>query len=244
MIETTELAYRDGATALKGLIAHDTARKGKRPGVVVFHEAPGLGPHVKRRIKMLAELGLVALAADLFGDGQMLEGEAMTARMAAFTKSAGPLRARLIAALDALRGVRDVDPARIAAIGYCMGGSCALELARSGADVSGVVSFHGVLATTAPAAAGAVKAKVLVCAGAIDPLVPPAQVRAFEDEMSAAGVDWQLVMYGGAAHSFTNADRVPGVTPGFEHHPDADRRSWRAMCGFFDELFGTSADIP
>lgn len=237
MIETAELGYRDGDLALTGLIAREAAHRGKRPGVVVFHEAPGLGPHVKRRIKMLAEQGVVALAADLFGDGQILEGEAMAARMAAFTKSAGPLRARVAAALAALRGVSDVDPARVAAIGYCMGGTCALELARGGADLAGVVSFHGVLATMAPARPGTVKAKVLVCAGSIDPLVPPAQVRAFEEEMSAAGADWQLVMYGGAAHSFTNADRVPGVTPGFEHHRDADRRSWRAMCGFFDEIF-------
>jgi len=238
MISISEFPYVDRSTPLSGLLAVDRGQAGLRPGIVVFHEAPGLGPHVRRRISMLAELGYIALAADAFGDGgKLLEGEAMSARMTHFMETPGLMRGRVNAALDALRGRSDVDGARLGAIGYCMGGSCVLELARSGAEFAGAVCFHGMLGTAVPAQAGDVKARILVCAGAQDPLVPPEQVLAFEREMTAAGADWQLITYGGAAHSFTNADRAPGVTPGFAHHPAADRRSWRAMRDFFGEVF-------
>ncbi len=147
------------------------------------------------------------------------------------------LRARVAAAVAQLRGMERVDGKRLAAIGYCFGGTTALELARSGADVAGVVSFHGALGTPSPEDARNIRCKVLALHGADDPFVPPAEVSAFETEMKAAKVDWQLVQYGGAVHSFTMWAEDGSFSPGSKYHRDADRRSWEAMRLFFAELF-------
>ncbi len=128
-----------------------------------------------------------------------------------------------------------MDPGRVAAVGYCFGGTCVLELARDGGDVRAVVSFHGGLTTTAPAAAGGVTAKVLSCTGADDPFIPAAQVQAFGQEMTAAGADWQTVVYGNAAHSFTNPGADQAGMAGVKYDATADRRSWAAMCALFAE---------
>jgi dienelactone hydrolase len=213
---------------------------GTRPGILVVHEAPGLDDHAKRRAEMLAELGYIALAADLYGDGVVGNGpqEAM-ALMTPLSSNAELLRSRLHAGLDALAAVPNVDRQKLGAIGYCFGGMSVLEIARSGAPVLGVVSFHGVLDTHLPAVAGQVKAKMLVCTGSADPLAPADKVAAFEAEMTAAAADWQVIVYGGAKHAFTNpgADNIP--LPGFGYSPSADKRSWSAMRSFFDEIFGT-----
>ena len=239
-MKTQSLDYSDGQTTLHGILAFDPDKRGRRPGVIVFHEAPGLSDHPKRRIAMLAGMGYVALAADMFGDGKVLMGPPAMERLQDVQKTPGLVSRRIKAAFDTLRARPDVDAARMAAIGFCFGGSCALELARSGAEIAGVVSFHGVLATQTPEEAKNIRAKVLVMTGAEDPLVPPQQVVAFEDEMRKGGVkDWQVVVFGGACHAFMNSD-VPAGMPGFAYNASADARGWRAMQNFFGEIFGAA----
>ena len=212
---------------------------GKRAGVLVVHEAPGLDAHPKRRVDMLAKLGYVALAADLYGGGVVGEGPQEAFKlMGPLRDDPDLLRRRMRASFDALASVANVDTKRLGAIGYCFGGMSVLELARSGAPAAGVVSFHGLLKTARPATAGEVKAKILVCTGSADPLVPAEQVVEFEAEMIKAETDWQVITYGGAKHAFTNtaADGIP--MPGFGYSPSADARSWLAMQNFFGEVFG------
>jgi dienelactone hydrolase len=210
----------------------------KAPGILVVHEAPGLNAHVKQRSEMLAKLGYVALAADLYGGGIVGEGPEAMKLMAPLRENTDLLRKRMRASFDTLASVARVDDKRLAAIGYCFGGMSVLELARSGAPAAGVVSFHGVLKTGRPAVAGEVKAKILVCTGSADPIVPAEQVVEFEKEMISAETDWQVITYGGAKHAFTNtaADSIP--MPGFGYSPVADARSWTAMRNLFDEVFG------
>lgn len=212
---------------------------GQRPGIVVVHEGPGLDEHAKLRTRMLAGLGFVALAADLHGDGHVAAShDEVMALVGALREGRDVLRARAGAAVDALRAFDGVDPDRIAAIGYCFGGMTVLELARGGARLAGVVSFHGLLDAAAPTRQGTIAAKVLVCTGAEDHLVPPEQVLAFEREMTDAGADWQVVTYGGARHAFTNRIEGERLAPlGFGYHEQADRRSWNAMRLFLEELF-------
>jgi dienelactone hydrolase len=235
---TQALEYRDGDVTCRGYLAYNEGRD-RRPGIVICHEAPGLDEHVKMRAEMLAELGYVALAADLYGNGVVAKGssEAM-ALMGPLREDLASLRRRARAGLDALAAQPRVDPQHLAAIGYCFGGLTVLELARSGAPVAGVVSFHGLLETKTPQDARNIKGKVLVCTGSDDPLVPPDHVLGFEREMSGAGVDWQVITYGGAKHAFTNrnADRV-GM-PALAYNQAADQRSWIAMRDFFTEIFG------
>jgi dienelactone hydrolase len=238
-LRTEDIDYRDGSLNLRGLLAYDETVQGKRPGIVVVHEAWGLGDHAMDRAKMLAGLGYVALAADMYGDRRV------AADLAAATQLIGDLRtdpkklrARAGAAVAALKARPNVDGSRVAAIGFCFGGTTVLELARGGADLKGVVSFHGGLQTAAPAQKGAVKPKVLVCTGADDPVIPPAQVTEFEDEMRAAAADWQVIVYGGTVHSFTNPDAGKTVKlDGMSYNAQTDRRSWAAMRAFLDEIF-------
>jgi dienelactone hydrolase len=235
---TTEtLDYRHGDTLCRGYLARPKAA-GPRPGIVIFHEAPGLNEHVKMRADMLAELGFVALGADMYGGGTVAkDGDEAMRLMANVREDPAHLRGRARAAFDALAAQPNVDTKRLAATGYCFGGFTALELARSGAPLAGVVSFHGLLATPKPAASGAIKGRILVCTGSADPLVPADQVIAFEKEMSEAGVDWQVITYGGAKHAFTNRHSDALGRPGFGYQPDADRRSWAAMQTHFGEIF-------
>ncbi len=232
--ETIE--YKDGSVNLKGFVAYDDKVSTKRPGILVMPEAFGLGPHAKERAERLARLGYVALAGDPYGDGIIAKDlqEAM--------KYAGPLRedtakfrARGRAALDKLASLPQVDSGKLAAIGYCMGGTFALELARDGAPLRGIVTFHGGLETKAPAQPG--KVKVLVCTGADDPFVPVAQVNALQEELTKAGVDWQVISYGGTVHSFTNPDADSVGMAGLKYNKSADERSWQAMVAFFGEIF-------
>ncbi len=235
-MKTQTLEYKHDGVTCRGLLATPDG-SGKRPGVLVFHEAPGLDEHAKKRVGMLAELGYVALGVDMYGDGKVTMGPEALELMNAVKNDRPKFLGRLRAGYEALVAQSNVEKRQLAAIGYCFGGYCVLELARSGVDLAAAVTFHGLLETQNPAAAGKVKPKILVCTGAEDPLVPAAQVLEFEDEMTKAGVDWQVITYSGAKHAFTNtgADQIP--FPGFGYHPLADRRSWAAMRGLFSEVF-------
>ena len=226
----------DGAE-LEGYLAAPADADGPRPGVLVLHDWAGMTDHVRVRAQMLARLGHVALAGDVFGPGeQPTSTEESMALVGRYYGDVALFRARVLANLDALRADPRVDPSRIVVMGYCFGGSGALEAARAGADVRGVVSFHGGLGTGAPAEPGSVTASVLVLTGADDPMVPPSAVEQFEDELRSAGApDWQVVTYSGALHAFA----VPGVDDpdhGAAHQETADRRSWRALQDFLAEV--------
>jgi dienelactone hydrolase len=233
------LEYKDGATTLKGFIAYDESKAGARPGVILYPEAFGVGPHVIDRAKRLAALGYIALAADPYGNGATA-GDLPKARemMTAVRSDVAVWRQRAQASLDALVAQPQTDKAKIAAIGHCFGGSTALELARSGAAVGAVVSFHGGLESPRPQDAANIRGKVLVCHGALDPLIPLSQVTAFEEQMAKTKVDWQVHVYGAAVHSFTNPDAGKVGNPALAYDADADRRSWAAMLDLFDSAFG------
>lgn len=239
MLQTRDVEYQDGALKMRGVLAYDDAQTGKRPGILVVHEAWGLGEHAMERAKMLAKEGYVALAADMYGDRRLASDLPQAMELIGeLTTDPGKLRRRSKSALAALKAQPNVDPTRLAAIGFCFGGTTVLELARCGADVKGVVSFHGGLQTAAPAEPGAVTPKVLVCTGADDPMIPPDQVVAFEDEMRKAGADWQVIAYGNTVHSFTNPDAGKTVKlDGVAYNAQTDKRSWAAMQSFFDEIF-------
>ena len=237
---TKTVDYRQGDTALEGYLAYDDSAKGKRPGVLVIHEWTGLGPYEKKRAEQLAALGYVAFAADIYGKGVRPATPELAGKEAAKYRGANRslMRARAAAGLDKLASLPEVDPKRLAVIGYCFGGTSALELARSGANLLGTVSFHGGLDTPVPADALKIHGKVLVLHGADDPNVPPAQVAAFQQEMRMAKVDWQMIYYGGAVHSFSNPKSGDDPTKGVAYNAKADRRSWEAMKQFFKEIFG------
>jgi dienelactone hydrolase len=237
-LKTETIEYSHGDVRCKGYLAYDEARPGKRPGVLVVHEWWGLNDYAKRRTRELAALGYLALAADMYGDGRVVQtAEQAAALSAPFRSDRALARGRAAAALQRLREHPLCDPARLAAIGYCFGGMIVLELARSGAELAGVVSFHGSLATQTPATAGQLKARVLVCHGADDPFVSAGELAAFASEMRNAGADWQLVSYGGAVHSFTNPEADHYNIAGAAYNARADRRSWEAMKLFFAEIF-------
>jgi dienelactone hydrolase len=205
--------------------------------VLVVHEWTDLGDYAKGRARMLAEMGYVAFAVDIYGKGiRPKTPREAAAESGKHKKDRQLMRARTQAGLDVLRQNPMCDSKRIAAIGHCFGGTCVLELARSGADVAGVVSFHGGLDTPNPADAKQIKGKVLVLHGGDDPHVPPKDVQTFEEEMRAAGVDWQLVAYGGAVHGFTNPASGNDKSRGAAYDAKADRRSWETMKVFFSEV--------
>jgi dienelactone hydrolase len=234
-MNTQAIAYRDGDTELTGQFTWDAERSDKRPGILVVHGGAGLDAHAKGRARQLAELGYVVFACDMYGNGVAGNRERVMARIAELRDDAAKLCRRARAGIKVLVSHPQVE-GRIAAVGYCFGGMVALELARSGADLAGAVSVHGSLSTQKPAPPGAVKAKILVCHGALDPHVPMTQVNAFVQEMNEAGADWQLIVYGGAMHGFTH-ETGPAV-PGVAYHALADARSATAMQSFFMELFG------
>lgn len=234
--ETIE--YRQGNTVLEGYLAYDDSIQGKRPGVLIIHEWKGITAYEKSRAEQLAALGYVALAADIYGKGVRAGTTDEAKRLSTIYRSDRPLfRARAQAGLETLRGNSRTDPARLAAIGYCFGGTGVLELARSGANLNGVVSFHGGLDTSTPGDAKNIKAKVLVLTGADDPVANAQQRLAFEEEMRKAGVDWQMNIYGGTVHSFSNPASGNNPASGVAYNEKADRRSWEAMQLFFREIF-------
>jgi dienelactone hydrolase len=237
-VPTRMVEYRDGDAPLEGYLAGDPALEGKRPGVLVVHEWWGLNDYAKGRARQLAQMGYVALAVDMYGKGLATEDPEVAGKLAGRLRSdRAAVRRRMALALSILQADPRVDPKRIAAIGYCFGGMCVLELARSGADLAGVVSFHGVLDTPDPDATEKPKAAILACHGAADPNVPFESVDAFRREMNRCGADWQLNLYGGAVHAFTNPESGNDPARGVAYQAAADQRSWRDMRQFFDRIF-------
>jgi dienelactone hydrolase len=238
LIQARDVDYRCDEANLRGYLAIDENAAGPRPGVLVFHEGLGLGEFAKERARRLAGLGYVALAADMFGERRQGKNlQEIATLVGGLRAEPEKLRARGRAALVTLAALPQVDADRCAAIGFCFGGSVVLELARAGADLKAVVSFHGVLATKLPAQSGQVKASVLICTGAEDPLAPPDQVAAFEDEMRAAAVaDWQVISYGNTLHGFTNPAADGSMMRTAMYNEQADRRSWASMQSLFDEV--------
>ncbi|MDA8430672.1 MAG: dienelactone hydrolase family protein [Geobacteraceae bacterium] len=237
-IKTRTIEYKQGGTVLEGFLAWNDATNAKRPGILVIHEWTGINANIKKHTEMLARLGYVAFAADIYGKGIRPAAPADAARIAAIYKNDRSLmRARARAGLAELKKQKLVDPRRLAAIGFCFGGTAALELARSGADLKGVVSFHGGLSTPTPQDARNIKGKVLALQGADDPFVKADEVAAFEDEMRKGGVDWQLNIYSNAVHGFTNPSNGSDNSKGAAYNKQADQRSWEAMKAFFAEIF-------
>lgn len=239
-MHTEILTYEADGLRMESHLFVDPAQGERRPGVLVFPEAFGLGDHAKEQARRLAELGYVALACDLHGGGQVItDREKMMAELGPLREAPERIRARAGGGLAALLGRDEVDPARIASIGYCFGGTMSLELARGGAPIAGVVGFHSGLATNRPQDAKDIRARILVLIGTDDPGIPPDQRAAFEAEMRAGKVDWQMKLYGGVVHSFTNKDADALGMPDFARYDAAaDRRSWDEMIAFFGEIFG------
>jgi dienelactone hydrolase len=237
-IHTEAVEYKQGDTTLEGYLAYDDSLSGKRPGVLIVHQWMGLTDYEKMRARMLAEMGYVAFCADIYGKGiRPTTVQEAGAQAGKFKGDRQLLRARVNAGLDTLKQNDLVDPGRVAAIGYCFGGTTVLELARSGADLNGVVSFHGGLDSPTPADGKNIKCKVLVLAGANDPFQKPDDLSAFEQEMKSNQVNWQIVFYGGAVHAFTQPDVGKLNLPGAQYNEQADKRSWQAMKDFFAEIF-------
>lgn len=236
-MSTTPVRYdADGVTFCSQLAC--PGGQSKVPGILVFPEAPGVGPHVIRRVAALAQMNYVALAADVNGEGMVYEDPKIMLESIGLLKSQPErLYRRLQAGLQALADVPQVDPDRLAVIGYCFGGWCALELARTGAALRGVAVFHGALNSPQEGSASRIRGKLLVCTGASDPLVPLEQVTGFSAEMSAAGIDWQVHLYGGTGHGFTSPEAGSNPRPGFGYSASSDRRSWSELRQFLTEIF-------
>ena len=237
-MKTQDIEYHAGGERFVGYLAVEE-KAGQRPGVLLAPEGPGLGELCKGFARKLAQLGYVAFAMDYHGDGEVLTdmGEVM-GRLGGFMADPDGIRVIAAEALRVLTAQPETDKGRLAAIGYCFGGTTALELARSGAPLKAVVGFHSGLGAARPAEPGAVKAVVLTQIGADDPIIPPEQRAAFEAEMTKAGADWRMIVYGGAGHSFTNPDVGAVGRIGFAYNEAADKRAWRAMLDLFDEVFG------
>jgi dienelactone hydrolase len=228
------IEYQDGEAKFTGLLVRDDDVD-TSPGVLVVHGGAGLDDHAKGRARQLARLGYVAFACDMYGEGVRGDSDRVIACITQLRKDRARLAARAIAAVGVLAADRHVN-GRIAAVGYCFGGLVVLELARSGADLAAAISVHGSLETTRRARRGDIKAKILVCHGALDPHVPVAQLTGFIEEMNDADADWQLIVYGGAMHGFTH-DTGPSA-PGVAYHPRTDTRSLNAIRTFLEDAVG------
>lgn len=237
-VQEEVVEYSDGDVRLKGYLYWDDAVKEKRPGVMVVHEWWGLNDYAKRRARMLAELGYVGFAADMYGDNRVTEHAAEAgAWMKQITANIDAWQKRAMLGLERLRGDKRVDAANIAAIGYCFGGATVMQMAYAGAPVKGVVSFHGALPPATEAQLPNIKARVLAFHGYDDAMVPKERVAQFEAMLDKAGADWQMVVYGGTRHSFTNPDAGKFGIENLAYNPAADRRSWAGLKTFLAELF-------
>lgn len=237
-IQAIDVEYGHGGETFSAHVAWDASVSGPRPGVLVAHAWAGRSEFEDRKAEQLAELGYVGLALDLYGKGNRgSNAEENAALMQPLLDDRALLQKRMGAALDQLGGQKDVDRTRLAAIGFCFGGLCVLDLARSGADVRGVASFHGLLSAPEKTSSADFVAKVLVLHGWLDPLATPAQVLDFSEEMAARNADWQLHAYGKAMHAFSNP-AANDVDHGLLYDADADHRSWDAMRLFLGEVFG------
>lgn len=232
------VTYRHEGQTLEGFMAWDDAVDGKRPGVLVVHEWWGLNDYVRDRAHRLAELGYVAFAPDMYGVGKVTEHPSQAGEwMKTITENVEFWRHRAMAGLAVLKGADRVDPERIAAIGYCFGGATVQQLAYSGADIRGVVSFHGSPLLPGEGEVEQVRAKILFCHGAADPFVKPEPLQKYLAEMGTSGLDWQFIAYGGARHSFTNPGADAKGMEALAYDRSADLRSWAHMKLFFGEIF-------
>jgi dienelactone hydrolase len=237
-IETKVVTYSVDGEVMEGYLAYDKQIEGKRPGILVVHEWWGINDYIRKRTEQLAVLGYVAFAADIYGKGKRAKSADEAKKYASvYQKNRQLLRSRAKAGLEVLKKMDLTDTSRLAAIGYCFGGMTVLELARSGADVKGIVSFHGTLDTPDMSDARHIKGSVLILQGADDPFVPMAQRTAFQNEMEKGNVDWQMITYGHAVHSFTNPASGNDPSKGIAYNRNADGRSWNAMKNLFAEIF-------
>ena len=237
-VHTETVEYKDGDTVLEGHLAYDDSIiKGKRPGVLIVHQWKGLGDYEKKRAEMLAKLGYNVFCVDIYGKGiRPQDAKSAGALAGKYKSNRDLLRERVNAGLAVLKTNELTDTKRIAAIGYCFGGTAVIELARSGADIAGVVSFHGGLDSPKSEDGKNIKCKVLALHGADDPNISSRELAAFEEEMRHAKVDWQLVKFGGAVHSFTDWNAGSDNSKGAAYNEKADKRSWEYMKQFFAEI--------
>ncbi len=242
-IEGKTVEYMAGQDRMKGYLAYDASVQGKRPGVLVVPEWWGVTEYARSRARMLAGLGYTALVVDMYGQGRQAnnpdEAQKLSSEVIKNFNSIG--KPRFLAAVDILKKQPTVEPDRIAATGYCFGGGVVLNMARQGADLKGVVSFHGNLTPVTPAKPGEVRAKILVLHGDADTIVPPKQLQAFKEEMNGAGADYRIVTYPGAKHSFTNPEadefaRKFNMPVGYNTR--ADKESWEEMRKFLQQVLG------
>lgn len=235
-IRTETIEYKDGDTVMEGYLAYDSKLAAKRPGILVVHEWMGIGPFTRKKAEELAKLGYTAFAADIYGKNLRPKNTDEAGKAAGmFKKDRALLRRRAKLALDQLTKHKTVDPSRVGAMGFCFGGTTVLELARSGAPLKGTVSFHGGLDTPTPKDAANIKGRVLALHGADDPYVPAKDVEAFENEMRGGKVDWELVKYANAVHSFTNPDAGTDNSKGAAYNEKADKRAWEEMKTFWKD---------
>ncbi len=236
-IRTRTIDYQDGDVDLQGYLAWDDAVGGKRPGVMISHAWAGRSDFENGKAEELAKLGYVGFALDNFGSGILgTNTEENSALIQPFLDDRAMLQGRLQVALEVFKGFDEVDASRVAAIGFCFGGLCVLDLARTGTDLAGVVSFHGLFGSPGNTAGHKIKAKVLALHGWDDPMAPPDQVVSLAEELSSMGADWQVHGYGNTMHAFTNP-QANDPDFGTVYSPDADRRSWNAMQDFLSEIF-------
>ena len=240
IVEKT-VEYSAQGVGMKSYLAYDENIKGQRPGVLVVPEWWGLNDYARRRARMLAELGYTALAVDMYGDGKVATNPDDASKLSSeLMKNFDVNKARFMAAIDFLKQQPTVDPTRIAAIGYCMGGTVVLNMAGQGVDLKGVVSFHGSLGAVKPAQPGSVKAKILVLNGGADKFITPEQIETFKQQMKAAGADFQFISYPGALHSFTNPEATElgkKFNMPVAYNAKADKESWNEMKRFFSTIF-------
>ncbi len=237
-IRTQVIEYRDGPTVLEGFVAYDDATEELRPAVLIAPEWWGLTDYPKHRAEQLARMGYVAFAIDMYGKGEATDDPAQASKwVTPFYSDRKLCRQRAQAGLDTLMAQKYVDKSRVAAIGYCFGGMVALELARSGAPLAGVITFHGDVRRAGDEGPDDIKAKILVCHGGDDPLVPMKAVWEFQDEMNQAKADYQINIYSGAKHAFTNPAADSHHIDGIAYNEQADKRSWMALNDFFAEIF-------
>ena len=233
-----QVEYKDGDTVLEGYLAYDDATQDLRPAVLVCPEWWGLNDYPKHRADQLAKMGYIAFVADMYGKGVNTEDPGQAGAWATpLMTNRKLMRQRAFAGLNTLLGQKYVDKTRVAAIGYCFGGTCALELARAGAPLAGVVSFHGNVSRNDDEGPDNITAKILICHGGADPMVTPKMLAAFEAEMNQIKANYQINIYSGAEHAFTNPAADSHHIPGIAYNEQADKRSWAAMKDFFEEIF-------
>jgi dienelactone hydrolase len=236
-MDTSNYIYHHGEQELHGFLAYDNSNDTPRPAVIVAHDWSGRSEFVCNKAKLLAKMGYLSFALDMYGHGRIgITTDEKKALMDPFVNDRLLLSDRLRSAYDAVIGMSEVDSNRVAIIGFCFGGLCALDLARSGVDIKAAVSFHGLLNKPVDLKTSPINAKILALHGYDDPLVSPAQVNEFCQEMNEANADWQIHTYGNVQHAFTNPD-AHDPHSGLMYNEDAAKRSWNAMTQLFQEIF-------